>query len=200
VIRILVAFLALSAALFSQENVQTFTNPNGIFQFTHLQALVHCVGEGGSWAPSEDCSSQGGLCDDVLSSGTLVCFAYPKQKFTTKPAFGGAAFFVAEIKKATTEKACLAGEDWLVRRSEKTTINGVPFKVFHISDAWMSGSQDGDIFRTFREKRCYELGIQQVWVSTGGFDAGPFEEFTKDDERVVRIALEQVLDSFRFLK
>ena len=151
-IRVLVVFVALSPALFSQQRVQTFTSPDGIFQFTHLQALVHCVGKGGSWAPSEDCSGQGGLCDDVSSSGTLVCFAYPKRKFTTKPAFGGAAFFVAEIKKATTEKACLAGEDWLVHRSGKTTINGVPFKVFHISDAWMNGSQVGDVFRISREE------------------------------------------------
>ena len=84
--------------------------------------------------------------------------------------------------------------------TENTNINGVRFKVFHISDAWLSGSQGGDMYRTFHEKKCYELGVQQVWVSTGGLDAGTFRKFTKEDARMVRLRLKEALDSFRFLK
>jgi hypothetical protein len=164
------------------------------------QILVHCIAEQGSWTPAEACSSQGGLCDDISSPGTIVCFAYPRDRFTEKPAFGGAAFFVAQIKNATTAKACLAGADWLVHSTENAKINDVRFKVFHISDAWASGSQGGDIYRTFHQKKCYELGIQQVWVSTGGFDPGTFQEFTNEDEKDVRLRLSQALHSFRFLR
>jgi hypothetical protein len=200
-IRAIVAlcFFAMCPALSAQAKLQTFISSDGNFQFMHSTILVHCATERGSWTPAEACSSQGGPCDDVSSSGTVVCFAYPRDRFTRKPAFGGAAFFVAEVEKATTEKACLAGEDWLVHETESTTINDVRFKVFHISDAWMSGSQGGDIYRTFHEKRCYELGIQQVWVSTGGLDAGTFQEFTKEDALMVRLRLKEALDSFRFL-
>jgi hypothetical protein len=84
--------------------------------------------------------------------------------------------------------------------TESTTIDGIPLRLFHISDAWASGSQGGDIYRTFHAKKCYELGVNQAWASTGGLDAGTFQEFTKEDERMVRLRLKEALNSFRFLK
>ncbi len=193
-------FCAICCALSAQTSAQTFTSPDGVFQFTHSSILIPCTVKNGSWVPADACSSQGGLCDDVSSSETIVCFAYPKDKFIEKPAFGGAAFFVEEIRDSRTAKKCLTGEDWLVHRTESTTINGVPFKVFHISDAWAGGSQSGDIYRAFHGNICYELGIQQVGVSTGSLDPGTFQEFSKKDAEEVRLSLDQALRSFRFLK
>lgn len=195
---VLLCFFSICPALAAQAKLQTFSSPDGVFQFTHSNILIRCMTEKGFWAPVKSCS---GLCDDIASSGTVVCFAYPRDRFTTKPNFGGAAFFVAEINQATDEKACLAGDtNWLVHGTENTNINGVDFKVFHVSDAWLSGSQGGDIYRTFHEKKCYEVSVQQVWVSTGGLDAGTFEEFTKKDQHMVRLRLKEALDSFQFLK
>ncbi len=186
---------AICPALSAQASLKTFTSSDGVFQFRYSQILIHCTPERGSWTPAEACSR----CDDLSSSGSMVCFAYPRDKFKNKPAFGGAAFLVAKIKDATTEKACLAGEKWLVHSIENKEIHGIRFKVFDISDAWTSGSEGGEIYRTFHDSECYELGIQQVWVSTGGLDAGTFQEFTKRDERMVRLPLRQALDSFRFV-
>jgi hypothetical protein len=94
-------FCSMYPALSGQAKLQTFTSPDGVLQFMHSKILVRCAAEKGSWTPAEACSSQGGPCDDVSSSGTVVCFAYPRDGFTRKPAFGGAAFFVAEISQAT---------------------------------------------------------------------------------------------------
>jgi hypothetical protein len=196
-------FFAMCPALYAQAKLQTYTSPDGVFQFTHSKILIHCTDDHrGQWTPAQACSGgQDGLCYDASTSGTVVCFAYPTDGFKTKPSFGGATFFVTEVNHVTDKTSCLAGEkDWLVHGTENANINGVRFKVFHISDAWTSGSQGGDMYRTFHQKKCYESGIQQVWVSTGGLEAGTFEEFTKADEHMVRLRLKEALDSFRFLK
>lgn len=152
--------------------------------------------------PADECTSQDGVCDDALaSSRTLACFAYPKGEFKDKPTFIAAAFFVAEVEDSATGKACLAGSpNWLVNQTEDTKINGVELRVFHISDAWTSGGQTGDIYRVFHDKKCYELGIQAASTSSGAYDPGTVKEFTKQDWEAVSRRLKQVLNSFRFLK
>jgi len=94
-------FFAMCPALSAQANLQTFMSPDGVFQFIHSKILIHCMAEEGSWTPVEACSGPGSVCDDVSGSRTVVCFAYPRDGFTKKPAFGGAAFFAAEINQAT---------------------------------------------------------------------------------------------------
>ncbi|MFZ3216238.1 MAG: hypothetical protein WA192_09285 [Candidatus Acidiferrales bacterium] len=191
----------------AQTKLQTFTSPDGVFQFKYSPALVHCTrgrtkaGDPGSWLQAE-CSSQDPVCDDDASSGaTIVCFAYPKDKFKNKPAFDASAFFVAEVPAAATPKACLEGsQDWLVGDSQAAAINGIKSKVFHTSDAWLGGGIDGEIYRVFHANKCYEIGIQDATSSTGSYDPGTFEEFTEHDAVEVRARLQEPLDSFTFLK
>ena len=198
----------LSIPLPAQITLQTFTSPDGIFQFKYSDVLVDCMSAGkqengtGSSVP-ESCMSQGAICDGPGSEGSaMACFAYPKEKFKDKPLFVAATFFVSEIRSAKTEKECLKGSpNWLVinSRAGTTTINHVTFKTFEIGDNWTSGGQDGPAYRTFHNGMCYELGIQ-TFTSRAEYDPGTVKQFTKKDWSEVEGSLRQALNSFVFLK
>ena len=146
--------------------------------------------------------SQDGVCDDADSqASTIACFAYPKDKLKDKPTFIAAAFFIAEVNEGTTEKICLEGSRYRnIEGVENTKINGVTFKAFEITDNWAGGSQGGTVYRTFHDKKCYELGIQMANSNPGAYDPGTIKEFTKQDRDEVQGRLKQALNSFRFLK
>jgi hypothetical protein len=198
---------ALTISPTAQTKLQIFTSPDGAIQFKHSPALTHCTqrpkkpGENVSWVEAA-CSSQGDLCDDDATSGTTIaCLAYPEDKFKDKPAFVAAVFFVGLVPAATTQKSCLEGSQvWLVNDAQATKINGVNARLFHTSDAWLSGGESGEIYRVFQNNKCYELGIQEVEASTGGLDPGTFQEYTAHDAAEVHATLQQPLDSFKFLK
>jgi hypothetical protein len=204
---IAICLCTLAIPLIAQTTVQTFTSPDGDFRFKYSSALIHCTqrptkpGEDVGWI-EEACASQGDLCDDDATSGaTFVCLAYPNDKFKDKPAFVAAVFFVGLVPAATTQKSCLEGSQvWLVNDARPTRINGISARLVHTSDAWTSGGESGEIYRVFHGDRCYELGIQEVESSTGSYDPGTFEEYTAKDRAEVHAALQQPLDSFKFLK
>lgn len=211
--KILIALCScgLSLTLSAQTTLHTFTSPDGVFQFKYSSVLVRCTperteeGYPGSWVPADTCSSQAGLCDPDAGgfATTIACFAYPRDNFKDKPTFPAAAFFVAEVRAATTEKACLEGSRYWniedVERAKMTKINGVAFRVFEIEDNWLGGGQAGPVYRTFYGKTCYELGTQTT-ISRGGYDPGTIKEFTKEDYDQVQRRLKQALNSFRFVK
>lgn len=207
--RILIAlcFCGLSIPLIAQTPLQTFTSPDGIFQFKYSNVLVDCAPVGkqengiGSSVP-EACISQGSICGMGSEESTVACFAYPNEAFKDKDAFVAATFYVSEILSAKTEEMCLKGSpDWLVLSSKviTTTINHVAFETFEIGDNWMSGGQSGPAYRTFHKGKCYELGIQTV-TSRAVYDPGTVKKFTKKDWSEVEGRLRQPLNSFVFLK
>jgi hypothetical protein len=203
---IAICLCVLAIPPLAQTNLQTFTSPDGAFQFKHSPALIHCTqgtfrnGEA-RWI-EDSCLSQGDLCDDDSTKGTtIICLAYSNDKFKDKPAFIAAVFFVGFVPATTTQNSCLEGsQGWLIHDSQATKINGVSARLFHTSDAWMSGGESGEIYRVFRGNRCYELGIQEANSSTGGYDPGTFKEYTAHDAAKVQAALHQPLNSFKFLK
>lgn len=210
----------LSISLTAQNPPRTFTSADGVFRFEYSAVLVDCMSKqphanattsgvpqvsvghpGGSSVP-DSCMSQGGICgDEEGEASTVACYAYPKDKFKGKPTFSAAAFFVAEVKEATTEKVCLAGsQSWNIESAESSKINGVPFKVFEISDHWAGGGQAGTVYRAIHHQTCYELGIQMANTNPGAYETGTIKEFTKEDRDEVQDRLKQALNSFRFLK
>ena len=206
--KILIALCVCTLSFaFGQADSRTFISPDGVFRLKYSRALVRCTLEGGregypgSWVPSEDCNSQGGLCDDIASAAnTIVCFTYPKDNFKDKPTFSGAALFLAEIGAASTSQACLEGsKNWLIEGTQSVRVDSIEAKHFRTSDAWTSGGQTGDIYRVFHRKKCYELGIQLAGTSAGAYDPGTIKDFTKDQDEVYT-RLKQALDSFHFLK
>lgn len=203
---IAICLCALAIPLTAQTNPQTFTSPDGDLQFKFSSALIHCTQgtfrNGDARWIEDSCLSQGNLCDDDSTKGTtIICLAYPNDKFKDKPAFIAAVFFVGLVPASTTQQACLEGsQDWLVHDSRATKINGVSARLFHTSDAWMSGGESGEIYRVFHGNRCYELGIQEANSNTRGYDPGTFKEYTAQDEAKVQAAVHQPLNSFKFLK
>ena len=195
----------LSVTLPAQTTLQTFTSQDGVFKFQYSRALVHCTsqkseeGYPGSWVPADSCSSQGGVCDDAGSSATTIaCFAYPKDDFKDKPEFVAAAFFVAEVRAATTPKSCLEGsQNWLIRSDQNAMVSSILARRFRTSDAWTGHYHTGDICRVFHNKKCYELGIQETGTTV--YDPKDIKEFTKQDSAKVRARLEEARDSFTFL-
>jgi hypothetical protein len=139
--------LACSTTLFALQHanlMKTFTSPDGMFEFKYSDILVHCREsrqQVGLWLPDNGCGAYIPVCDDSQSHSTrtLICLAFPKDRFKDSPTFEAATFSVAEGTKATSEKMCLKGsQDWVVdprKRVTMETINGVKFRVFKIDGA-----------------------------------------------------------------
>lgn len=172
-------------ALAAGPRLRTFTSPDGVFRFRYSPLLV------------DRTAPPAGVCADTASPATtIVCFAYPG--FQDKPTFGGAAAFVAEVDEP--EQGCLAASHyWDVRAVRETQINGVAFKVFHVSDAWMSHGQESSFYRVFHNTKCYELGVQFMTVSSGAFDPA-VKPLTRRDRDEVDRRLNEIILSFRFLR
>jgi hypothetical protein len=188
--------------------LNTFTSRDGVFQFKYSGLLVHCVEsekQAGWWEPADSCEAYFPVCDEAdQGSNTLACIAYPREPFKDSPTFEAATFSVAEIKQATDETQCLSGSpDWVVyppKGGETELVNGVKFKVFEVSDAGMSQGLDGRVYRSFHENKCYQLSIRMAMASSGAFDPGTINEFTKEDWNEVHGRLKQAQDSFKFLQ
>ena len=200
--------IAFSSSLPAQTQVLTFKSTDGTFQFKHSDSLVRCMqdyknDERGSWS-TEECLAYSPVCDDLGSQGavTLVCFAYPKARFKEYPGFEAAAFWVAEVKGATSESVCLtAPPDWPIDERGSgsiATINGVKFKIFEPFSAGTSHYLDSHMYRTFHRGSCYELVISIATVNTAVFDP-PVKELSDQDWRNINKELSRCLYSFRFL-
>jgi hypothetical protein len=117
--------------------------------------------------------------------------------------FEAAAFSVAEVKGAITQKECLSGSpDWVIdsRGGGKIAdINHEKFKVFEVDGVGMGHILDGKVYRNFHRNTCYELSIRMTSTNPGVFGR-PAKELTQKDRDEVSDRLKQALDSFRFLK
>lgn len=195
-------FCGQAMRLSAEDDLQTFTSSDGHFEFRHWRPLIQCPlapngSTGNKAAPS--CTSQGDLCGSEPT--TYVCYAYPKDRFKDKLSFSGAAFFVAEVADAKSSDSCTAGSpDWQVSTTDSRTINGITFKRFVVSDAWTAHEKTGEIYRTFHEGKCYEIGIGQVLTNPTVFDPGATREFTKQDQAEVDRRLHQMLETFRLVQ
>ncbi len=210
--KLLVTFFlwGVAAMLPGQSRFRTFTSPDSAFEFKYPDLLVRCTAQhqptgGVWWTPQESCEAYSPVCDDpgIQGSSTTVCFAYPKAEFKDHPGFEAAAFSVAEVKEATTEKSCLNGSpNWALDprgSGNSASIQHVSFKVFEISDAGMGNYLDAHVYRNFHRNSCYELSIRIATANEANFDP-PIKKLTQQDRNEVKGRLEQALESFAFLK
>jgi hypothetical protein len=203
--------IACAAVLRAQQPAQplaTFTAPDGAFSFHHSGDLIRCQkteqkdGGAGSWKPTENCVAYFPVCDGDVGPGqkSIACFAYPRNKFTNTKAFEAATFSVEIMDQVATEKDCLTGPPSLSNQTPRaTTIGGVSFAVFELSDAGMNQNVSGHVYRTFHRGVCYQLGINLATANAQAFDP-PVVAVTQDDLQQINNRLEQARDSFRFLK
>jgi hypothetical protein len=193
--------LALSAlaqkAASSSGALNSFTSPDGSFRITYPQILVRCElrpnGDGYDWAQS-DCLSYHPVCGDQPVPGQpIICIAYPQNEHTGNGTFEAAAFSVGESNGS--EKVCLTGE----RRIKDVIIGGIKFKGFLSGDGGMSQSRTIRSYMAFHKGKCYDLAIWVATADAGAFDP-PARELSKADWAEIDGRLNEVRDSFRFLK
>jgi hypothetical protein len=201
----LIACATTSWAQSHAEALKTFTAPGGAFSFRYSDQLIHCEQEkqkDGSydWNP-ETCSAYIPVCDDTASATSIVCFAYPRNRFTNTQAFEAATFSVEVVHDRTTAKSCLAGPEAVQRVDKHGTaiVHGVSFKVFGVGDSGTGQGTEGDVYRTFHGGKCYQLGVN-VATSDVATDDPPQRELTDADLHEINGTLEQARKSFRFLK
>src|ERR1700722_9277884 len=180
------------------------------FTFQYASLLIPCekkeqgTGDGYFWAQNS-CSAYFPVCDDMGGQGsnTIVCIAYPREKFADAPTFEAAAFSVTVVEQVRNEKDCRAGSpDWQPVSSgsgKVVTITDMKFNVFETGEAGMSQGVDAQVYRTFHGGKCYQLSIRMANANGGAFD-GDINEFSKEDDAEVRGRLGQALNSFRFSK
>jgi len=189
-------------------SLQTFTSPDGVFQFRYSPSLVTCKrdeptreGEPGEWV--HGC----GLCATYdRGRNPIICVVYPRDDFKDKFQFAFAGFVVEVLEQGTTEQACFKKPDWADRDFEEVHINGIPFKFLPYGDPGygMHIFEEGKVYRTYHHKKCYELGtrmgITASWVFEESTRRGPFKEFTKEDRNEVNSRLNEPIKTFKFLR
>ena len=182
-------------------SLKTFTAPDGTFQFTYPDVLTQCKaqpepsGDGYAWAQPE-CFAYIPLCN--VGPGpdqSMACIAYPHNQYTNSPTFEGASLSVGETNE--NERDCLSSSG--ARATKEIMIRGVKFRVFESGDAALGHASRATSYATFHNGKCYGLGITIVTISAQAFDP-PAKELTKRQWAEVNRRLEQVRDSFRFLK
>ena len=152
-----------------------------------------------TWEPEQSCDALH-CTDDVNSQrDVLACVAYPPSQFPRKVAFGGGAFYILLLGEKVTDYECLAGDpSWSTWERVDETLDGHPAVRFQGGGAWTSHSLRAEHYAVFVKNRCFHLGIRRSYVSTGPFDPGTYEEFTKQDDELVDQKLHEVLHSLHF--
>jgi hypothetical protein len=183
-----------------------FTSSDGAFQFFYRPGFQVCTRE-----QIEQCiHSYIPACDQ----DALVCVAYPTKEFE-ETSFGAAAFQVRVVgteRETMTADACVtpypqkssAGvSEWpeyqISARQPAKTIGGILFVHGVKGDAAMNHWSSVDVYRNFHGGRCYELSVTQTGTNAKVFDP-PKKELTAQQEKKVEASMEQILQSFRFLK
>src|SRR6185437_2808133 len=183
----------------AQSNLQTFTSEDKAFRFQYPSSLLRCSQKPSQpdvWLPIESCNGYDPVCDDHGAdpgSTTLVCFAYPKEKYENSD-LEAAAFYVAEVQ-SKDRRDCLSGSpNWapgIKRGPETATINGVKFAAFEIGDAGLGHYSGGHVYRSFHRNKCYSLSIM---VAASSYHPDNIKVLSNEEWNEVRSSLKQVLD------
>jgi hypothetical protein len=179
----------------SGSRINTFTSPNGDFQFRYPASLIDCKAQRGG----QSCGGFMPVCSG-FDYDSLACIAYPRDRVAESETFDGAAFVVALEESAHDEKACYQIPDppppsWSHPHWE--SINGVKFWVIHTGGVPSGTAEDQRLYRAFHNNVCYELDINTSSVNPMMYDPPRPKMY---DQAPVNKALQQTLQSFKFLK
>jgi hypothetical protein len=194
----------LSWAQTHTEPLKTFTAPDGAFSFRYSNQLIRCERDPRNnplWDPPQNCNAYHPTCDDLADltgkgQTSIACFAYPRNEHTDTKAFEAATFSVEVVDDHTTAKSCLAGPGLEVDKHGTTTIHGVSYAFFEFGEGGMNQGVYVELYRTFHNGKCYQLGVDEAAAAAEVFDP-PAQQ---PDWREVEGTLGQARKSFRFLK
>lgn len=183
---------------------QTYTSPDGVFQFRYPDWLVVCKHDPDAtniaWIPENDCSAYIPVCsaNSCKMEGTLGCIAYPKEKLRDAATLEAGALSVNVIDDANSESKCndLPEPPPHVGSTRLQIINGAIFRVTQTDGAASTQFGENYAYRTFHDGKCYELDIR-IASRTGTTLDPPAKQFNVTP---VHKSLSQVLKTFRFLK
>lgn len=193
-----IALLLLgSSGVAAQETpaLDTFTSPDGAFQFHYPQNYELLVGDRMLRA-TQGKNLETPVCD---FSTALVCVIYPVERAGAR--LDGAGFSVDAVPGMTSEADCLAYADRSGQKqvqSSATGINGREFRYASTSKKDDGHVQSAELYRAFQNDRCYELHIV---VSTTD-DSSSVRPSQRSLEQAIaetaRDSLRLILSSFAF--
>lgn len=156
-----VVFGALSAIGQGAPALDTFTSPDGIFQFVYPQTYELLVGERILKA-TQGRRQAISVCDFLTA---IACVIYPIGP-EEDMGFEAAGFSVGTVPAVTNESDCLTYADEL-RRADRDVMQPTSIEIndhvfqhaFHRKRI-PGHVQVADFYRTFKNNKCYELHIE----------------------------------------
>jgi len=199
-IAVLALFLeALCALGQSVPALDTFTSPDGTFQFVYPQTYELLIGER-LLKTTQGAGAALPVCD---FSTALACVMYPPE-VRENTRFEGAGFSVDAVPVVKTESECLMYSDQSGRAPDTNlqltsiTINDHVFRHVSTKKKLPGHMQAADYYRTFVQQKCYELRIH-VSVSDDSPAPKSLSESLGDAKADrAREALRLILSSFVF--
>ena len=153
--------LCLSALAQGPPSLETFTSPDGDFQFVYPESYELLVGERLLKA-TQGRQSALPVCD---FSTAVACVIYPIES-ARESKLEAAGFSVDTVASATNEPDCLAYKDEGARARtldlSQTSISIRSRRFRHASTTKKVPGhfQSADFYRTFAKQKCYELQIE----------------------------------------
>lgn len=180
--------------------LDTFTSPDGVFQFVYPENYELLVGERVLKA-TQGRHSAIPVCN---FSTALACVLYPIE-LQEETSFEAAGFSVDSVPGVNSEGECLTYTDQLSRSRDEQfdlssiTINDQVFRHAVAKKKLPGHAQAADLYRTYIRQTCYELEIN-VSVSDESPPQKRPSSGTLGDARVAsaREALRLILSSFVF--
>jgi len=144
----------------------------------------------------------------VCHDESLVCITVPPGLYQGTT-FEDAAVEIT-LLPAQTGQACLnpgkyevsTSPDALFQIDAKNPtriIDGTRFLHASVQAGAMSHDLIADLYRGYKNGRCYELSLQITFTNFRVYPPGTIKEFTTRDQKQVHTQLEGILDSFRSL-
>ncbi|HEV7121702.1 MAG TPA: MliC family protein [Candidatus Paceibacterota bacterium] len=169
--------------------MKTFTDSSGTFRFMYPGMFSLTGSDAGYTNDWSSGSAQLGL---VLAQVTIP------QSFQPKTNFADARFTVGTSADAAAVKDCLTETNGSTsQKPVPVTINGVPYTKLTYGDAGAGNFYETTSYRTVRNNQCYAIEYTIHSANIGNFS--PDQGITAFDHAKVQGALEDIVQSFRFL-
>lgn len=180
--------------------LDTFTSPDGTFQFVYPENYELLVGEG-LLKVTRGRAATLPVCD---FSTAVACVLYPID-LREDTIFEAAAFSVDVVPGVTAEPACLAYADQPARSQNAAqeltsiVINEQAFRHTSMKKKISGHTQSADSYRAYAQQKCYELQIA-ISVSDDSLVQKAGQTNSLGDARAdrARDSLRLILSSFLF--
>jgi hypothetical protein len=145
----------------------------------------------------------------ICHDDSLVCITFPPGHYTGTT-FEGASVEVTLLPPKTSQACMNPGTFELSThpdaafqidaKSPTRVIDGAPYWHASVGAGASSHQVVGDVYRGYRNGRCYELALRVTFTNFAAYPPGAIKEFTSQDQKRLAEQLRRILDSFRSLR